>query len=270
MKFTLKAMVAALALSAATVPAQAAMESATTNGNGSFVLSVWNDLSGTSATFDLGFNYNTFSSLVSQVSSTPLNLAIGDYADAWSGFVSQSTIGTSNWAIFAGDRLGSVRTANSLGFFTSTNSSDLTNLSTSTDVLQVLSAFDTYINSANGLGNHQAVDNGANTAALESPAGAGSSNAYGTQSKAGGLGPIAGTSFDNSLQMLQVLNKGSAAPVGTFMADASGNNYVFTLSSSGVLNVSSNVTTPVPEADSYAMMMIGLGLVGFVVRRRSN
>jgi len=29
------------------------------------------------------------------------------------------------------------------------------------------------------------------------------------------------------------------------------------------------VTTPVPEAETYAMMLAGLGLIGFVVRRRT-
>jgi hypothetical protein len=37
------------------------------------------------------------------------------------------------------------------------------------------------------------------------------------------------------------------------------------LSSNGVLQV-----TAVPEADSYAMMLAGLGLVGFMVRRRKT
>jgi hypothetical protein len=30
-----------------------------------------------------------------------------------------------------------------------------------------------------------------------------------------------------------------------------------------------NLPTPVPEADTYAMMLAGLGLVGFAVRRKS-
>ena len=30
------------------------------------------------------------------------------------------------------------------------------------------------------------------------------------------------------------------------------------------------VTTPVPEANTWAMMMAGLGLVGFQLRRRQN
>jgi hypothetical protein len=29
------------------------------------------------------------------------------------------------------------------------------------------------------------------------------------------------------------------------------------------------ITTPVPEADTYAMMLAGLGLVGFAARRRA-
>ncbi|MDP3217955.1 MAG: FxDxF family PEP-CTERM protein, partial [Deltaproteobacteria bacterium] len=29
------------------------------------------------------------------------------------------------------------------------------------------------------------------------------------------------------------------------------------------------ITTPVPEAETYAMMLAGLGLIGFAVRRRS-
>jgi hypothetical protein len=32
----------------------------------------------------------------------------------------------------------------------------------------------------------------------------------------------------------------------------------------------STVTTPVPEAETYAMMLVGLGLVGFMVRRRNR
>lgn len=39
----------------------------------------------------------------------------------------------------------------------------------------------------------------------------------------------------------------------------------FSLSSNGTL---SYVAAPVPEADSYAMMLAGLGLVGYMVRRR--
>ncbi|MDP8568199.1 PEP-CTERM sorting domain-containing protein [Methylophilus aquaticus] len=266
MKFQLKALTAALVLSAASLSAQAAMDTATSTGNGSFVLSMWNQASGTSATFDLGFNYNSFSDLVNQGT---FNLAAGDYADAWSTFTSLSTSGTTKWAIFAGDNLGTARTVGSRGYYTTANSLDgMSQLSSTAAVSNVLAGFDVYVDANNNIstGNHSSVANGASTAALTAAAGAGSGLAYGS-GKAGGAGPSAGAELDSSLQMLQILTQGTAAPTANFMADAGGTNYTFKLSSSGLLSVIS-VTTPVPEADSYAMLLAGLGLMGLVARRR--
>jgi len=42
----------------------------------------------------------------------------------------------------------------------------------------------------------------------------------------------------------------------------------FTLSNNGVLTYTATPVASVPEADSYAMMLAGLGLVGYMVRRR--
>lgn len=50
-------------------------------------------------------------------------------------------------------------------------------------------------------------------------------------------------------------------------------NQLFALGAASILKdgVSlSAVTTPVPEAETYAMMLAGLGLVGFMVRRRNR
>lgn len=266
MKFQYKALVAALALSAASLSAQAAMDTATSTGNGSFVLSMWNQASGTSATFDLGFNYNSFSDLVNQGS---FNLTTGSYADAWNTFTSLSTSGTTKWAIFAGDNVGSARTVGSRGYYTTANSLDgMSQISDTAAVISVASNFDVYVGANNNIstGNHSSVANGASTSTLTAISGAGSANAYGT-GKAGAAGPIAGAELGSSLQMLQILSQGTSAPTANFMADAGGTNYTFKLSSNGLLSVSS-VTTAVPEADSYAMLLAGLGLMGVVVRRR--
>jgi len=52
---------------------------------------------------------------------------------------------------------------------------------------------------------------------------------------------------------------------GTNLAYTPSTANYFTLSNDGVLTYA---TAPVPEADSYAMMLAGLGLVGYMVRRR--
>jgi hypothetical protein len=265
MKFQYKALVAALALSTASLSAHAAMDTATATGNGSFVLSVWNADLG-SATFDLGYNYDSFAGLVSQGA---FNLAAGDYAGAWS-FISSTSSAPTYWAIFAGDNVGSARAAGSRGFFTTANSTDgMSQLSATGSVTNVLGNMDIYIGAANNVatGNHNSVANGANTSTLTSDSGAGSASAYGT-GKAGAAGPIAIAELNQSQQMLQILTQGTSAPTASFMANSTGINYTFTLSSAGLLSVGPNVTIPVPEADSYAMLLAGLGVLGLVARRR--
>lgn len=270
MKFQLKAMVAALALSAASLSAQAALDLGST-GNGSFVLSLWNQASGTSATFDLGVNYSSFSDLA----NGSFNLASGNYASAWNSFTSASTTGTTSWAIYAGDGgfLGgeTARTAGAYGYYTTANSlNGFENILDTGAVFTVVSNMDVYVKANNNLGNHNTVANGASTATLNEIAGAGS--VYGTGA-AGGSGPAAGAVLGDSLQVLHILSGGSSGrtnlpPVASFMANATGTNYTFTLSSAGLLSVGGNVTTPVPEADSYAMLLAGLGVIGLVARRR--
>lgn len=45
---------------------------------------------------------------------------------------------------------------------------------------------------------------------------------------------------------------------------------IFVAERLGGLKVNSTVLTPVPEASTYSMMLVGLGLVGFMARRRKN
>ncbi len=259
MKFQLKALAAALVLSASSLSAQAAMDLSST-GNGSFVLSVWNADLG-SATFDLGYNYNSFADLVSQGT---FDLTAGNYASAWS-FISAASSAPTYWAVFAGDNAGTARTKGSFGFFTTANSTDgMSQLQSTASVnTGVLANMDTYIGAANNApGNHSTVANGANISTLTANSGAGSAGAYGT-GKAGAAGPFARAELDQSQQMLQILSQGTAAPTANFMANATGNNYTFKLSSAGLLYV-----TALPEADSYAMLLAGLGVLGLVARRR--
>lgn len=271
MKFQLKALVAALALSAATIPAQAAI-SLGGSGDGSFVLSTLNNANGISATYDLGFTYSQFDSLVTAANNNggvyTWNLTTGDYAAAWNTFSSIAVSGTSNWAVFSSDNEGAVRGAAAVGsrgyYVTAT---DLNNAVTQTNpTTNSLTNFDKYLLAANGTGNHQTVANGASTAPLVDAAGAGSSNAYGTGA-AGDAGVRAINAFDTEANLLKtVTNGGSTANTIGFTGNANG-LYTFKLSSAGLLTLTTSVSA-VPEADSYAMLLAGLGVMGLVARRR--
>jgi hypothetical protein len=61
-------------------------------------------------------------------------------------------------------------------------------------------------------------------------------------------------------------SKGSSLAIQTAFSTGGDADY-FSLSNTGVLTYTA--TAAVPEADTYAMMLAGLGLVGFMVRRKS-
>jgi len=93
-------------------------------------------------------------------------------------------------------------------------------------------------------------------------------NAFGKYS-----GLNATSALDGNLNFWDITRPGSTSS-GTqtirtqyFESDAITPAY-FNLTSGGVLSYL--VTTPVPEADTSAMMLAGIGLMGFIARRRKN
>jgi len=64
------------------------------------------------------------------------------------------------------------------------------------------------------------------------------------------------------------LNQGTKASIYEALNGGNGFQYFADLSTDGNLNIA--YAAPIPEADTYALMLAGLGLVGFMVRRRRN
>lgn len=281
MKFQLKALVAALALSAASLSANAAMTNAN-SGDSSLILTMLDNNANISATFDLGYSYSTFQSLIEDshkfgtlsadglTKSYTFDMTKGDYADAWSTYWSTASATDTKWAIYAADGTGSG--VGSRGMITTFSSGS--NLSLTTQLVGAISGFEPYINANNNINalatsgatsNHDLVANGASTAT--GGAAFAESAAYGTAGRVNGQGYVATTTLDNSMTVVQLLSgANNTARITTSTLGNTNGNYTFSLSSTGVLSI----VTPVPEADSYAMLLAGLGLMGLIARRRKT
>ena len=268
MKFQLKALAVAAILAAA-LPAQAATDSAV-SGNSSLILAVYDTTANISALFDLGKNYSDFnvagasfanSGVTNAGTSFSWNLASGDYAAAWSLFNLTATLPNIKYAVVAQDNTGSGAGGRGL---ISTYASFATNPTTG-QLGTIATNFDSY-QLGNGLGSNVTYENHSVVANGGSVSSAGSSYApnYFQNSKNFSLGPIAVGAIGGDLGVFQYTS--AATTFVTPTLTVFGNGAKFNLASNGSLVYST--VAAVPEADTWAMMMLGLGFMGFVARRK--
>ncbi|MES2503044.1 MAG: PEP-CTERM sorting domain-containing protein [Pseudomonadota bacterium] len=283
MKFQLKALAVAAVLAAA-LPAQAAIDT-TASGNGEFVLTVLDRSGSISALFDLGINYSEFnvsgtsfvnSGVTNQGTTFSWDLTSGDYAQAWSLLSASANFTNVVYGIAAGDNLGApgVGSRGYISTYLPQNSTSLTTLALITSAGNI----DTYTG-ANGANsgivfqNHRdnplgataatpgGVENGGSVATTGAAYGNG---LYGVTSKINGTGPTSLGAIGADLGVVQVVS--GASSFATASQTVFGNGAKFNLSSNGILTYST--IAAVPEADTWAMMLLGLGFMGFVARRK--
>ena len=279
MKFQLKALAAALALVAA-VPAQAAINSAN-SGNGSLVLTVFDAANNISALFDLGLNYSDFnvssnnfavSNALSanyawNLTANGLNNGIqGDYATAWSNFAATANEAGASWAVVAGDNLGSG--VGNLGFIsTIANSAVPKEPLTTNGVVRIAGQSAVYTDAAGvaAVQNHSASLNGASVSLINTD---GYFLPFYLGGKNNGEGAVAIGAIDSSLDVIQRTSGSSGLTQSSQVIFANnGVNAKFNLTSAGQLSYTT-AAAPIPEADTWAMMLLGLGFMGFVARRK--
>ncbi|AKR43877.1 PEP-CTERM sorting domain-containing protein [Methylophilus sp. TWE2] len=263
MKFQYKALVAALALSAATVPAQAAF-TLSGSGDSSFFLTVVDNTNNISALFDLGYSNSEFSTMVAQAASSggalSWDLSKGDYADAWNTFWGTASNSASlQWGVMSADNFGGGAGSRNL-IATYEKGTKMVG----SQFNNTLSAFDEYLAANQNLGNHASVANGASSA-ISGAAFAENAKAYGTSGRINQQGFDTTTVLGGTMTIRQLVNgaTNTTALTETTLGNTNG-NYTFSLNSAGVLTFAA----PVPEADSYAMLLAGLGVIGLVARRR--
>jgi hypothetical protein len=128
-------------------------------------------------------------------------------------------------------------------------------------LITALGNFDTYTANLATLANSTtaSADNGS---AFQTPA-----TVFYNGNKNNGTGPFATGALGSNLGLIQSVN--AASNLSNATNTIFGNEAKFNLSSAGVLTYSTAAPVVlVPEADTWAMMMLGLGFMGFVARRK--
>jgi hypothetical protein len=275
MKFQLKALVAALAIVAA-VPAQAAIELAGT-GDSSLVLTLVDSTNVVSATFDLGSTFSTFDRTANQ----SWDLKTVNYIDAWNAF-SAAASSAKQWGVYMGDGNGTAA-GSQQRFVTAATPTSLNTQIINTSLQQSTTLFDGFLTASNNiaadgtsiLNNHQQVANGSNFVSLLPAVNAASGlsvNAYGTSGKIANASGDTNGAFDTDLFAWTITRSTTIGANNATIAqvNVAGFNPFFNLSSNGVLTYTASNAAPIPEPETYGMLLAGLGMIGFVARRRKS
>lgn len=271
MSFKIKSLVAAVALVAAG-QAFAAIDTSTSNvigtptnvGGTEVIFYAWDSVAGASFSFDTGIKFQDFradsaaanASQSFNFASLPLaSSAYSSYISAIGGDFSNTT-----WGVFAlrsgsaGGPLGSITVATTVR-----DNQDLIAAEQGSGALKNMKLFvDQTLYTANQLG-HAAGDN------LTGDFATVGSNAYignSIQDQLGGLTVVEATNFVDANEykffLVEATTNNSSAPVVS--------EYAGTWSFNG--NSLNYTVAAVPEPETYAMLLAGLGLMGAVARRR--
>lgn len=249
MKFALKTIVAAVALTAA-VGAHAAIDAGTT-GNGELFFNIW-DANG-SYTFDLNKTIDSFQSDVAASGAIDQSYALSNFGTFLAGVADTSAL---KFNLVAADTSGARRL---LTTFTVANSPTTFNDSIRSAASNV-NLFATAVNGVIGANDSVAVNNGsaawAGKASFKDLAGLlGFSNA----------GTLTNNSYASGLNFMRIDAAATGTANSTYTPYADGSPvHVWVDTSDSTLHIAAAV----PEPESYAMLLAGLGMIGVIARRR--
>jgi hypothetical protein len=249
MKFQVKALIAALALTASGV-ASAANNPAT--GNSSLILSVFDRTNNQEVWFDTGWTYETLNEIGTGHTDTNFDgsntVLRYETNTTIQNFLSGADRDNTYFAIFAGDTSGSGTVAGGKGLISTYNKSFFD--ASSADPVNPFNW------SKQGLVNQTSIAYNSLTGNTT-----GGALGYFEFDNMGGFGPnVAVGKIGSALGLYQTVQN-ATNNTSTFIF----NNTHVMLTAGGTL-----VISPVPEADSYAMLGLGLAVVAAVARRRKS
>jgi hypothetical protein len=250
MKFKLLAVAAVLAVSGA---ANAAVVDNGAGGNGGMLLNVWD--AANSYSLNLGQTIDSFQSLLGQ--AAPLSLTYA--ADAnFATFLSTADMANLQFSVIANDNSGARRVLESFSTLPATTIGN--------DIVRgVTTGNATYVNNVNaGLAaSNSAVYAAGTLGYTANPLAFGKTN--------GTLNFSAAGSFSSALGLMRIdaLASGIAKSIYTTEAQA-GTNVSAYFAADNSFHLSAMPVAAVPEPETYAMLLAGLGLMGAIARRRNK
>jgi hypothetical protein len=282
MKLKMKLMAAAVALVAAS-GANAGIANSTT-GNGSLVLFAYDTVAHTTAMFDLGVEMNSFlPAAMSSPAGGSITWNLGGSSvsgtGAYASFTSALSYGSTfanfapatsvKWGVIALDQTG-------------TAAGDDRYLSTSKDSLGIVdnvtksnlvafSGVDSFLNGHNNAALHAGNANGAS---LSGETGTNSNalhqNGFGSADKWATKSQHVATDFAGTAMKFYMLDTGGALTTArvTEFGNAQGAATFLYNDTAGTLTF--NQVAAIPEPETYALLLAGLGMLGFIGRRRLN
>lgn len=271
MKWKLKALAAAIAV-AVSAPASAAITTSS-SGNGNLFLSVWDTVSETSYTRDLGVSMNDFitgnlpgGGLGTTAAGYSLSFAADGTLTSWLSSVSANAAGLI-WNVGAMDGQGQNRYLTTAASMSGMVNQQLNALNDGADV---------FIANTNGLGTHSSLTDGSNTASKSldgDPAFAGGA-AWGSNWGGNAVGFTSGALIGASNFFWALAANGGSTVASAFINQFGNANgfSTWTLASNGTLAFNSPNAVPSEVPLPAAVWLLGSGLLGLVgvARRRQN
>ncbi len=252
MKFQVKALVAALAL---TVSGVASATSVPASGNGSLFLTIFDRTTSSALVIDTGSFYSTLNEIGTDVADSGFDGASATLTfdlssnSAFQSFISGANLSTTYYNVFAGDTLGAGAAAGARGMI---SSYDTTLFDRTND--QALAISKSPLVTAVGNFNQIVYQNN-------------DPFTYFLNDNNGNQGPTSIALVGSEMSLYQTVQKATNGAGTNFLYD----NTKVTFTQAGLLTISSVVVaTPVPEPENFALLALGMGVVAAAARRRQS
>jgi len=264
MNFSLKTLAAAVVLAAAATGASAATIDTGATGNGGLFFNIWDTnttaLSKGSYTLNLNISLDSFMSQVGAAGSFSQTWSANSMLNTWMASVTDTS--KLKWNVLAFDGSGDSRILTTYTTMPATTKAD--------DAIRTAAATkaDAFLSASNGVNANLA---SADSAVLARANAAWAGNTSNAADKVGGIlnfsnaGTVANNSFATSLNLMNINALSDGVDPSTYTQVLDGGKVAVYFDASNALHIAAQ---PVPEPESYAMLLAGLSMLGLIARRR--